>query len=308
LATAVALGANYPAADAWGASSGKQYRYRSANFVVHATTAEIARTVGAAAEKNRRDLAVTWLGAELPTWSSQCPVIVEDGRMVPGGETTFTFGAGEVSGWRMRVQGSLDQIIDSVLPHEISHAVLASYFRRPLPRWADEGAAVLSEDPAERYRQQLRVEQLFRRQQPMPLKQLLAIQEYPQNPQSTAALYAQGYLLCDFLVQNSGKTAYIVFLKDAQKRGWDVALLHSYGYESVDVLEQSWNQWVRSGCQPLAQARVPATTTTPPIIASAPTPTEAATQAVTQVRVASQPTARVPAILPSQSTAGEANR
>jgi len=40
----------------------------------------------------------------------------------------------------------LDVILKRVLPHEVTHAVLMLHFGRPIPRWADEGAAVLAED------------------------------------------------------------------------------------------------------------------------------------------------------------------
>ena len=32
------------------------------------------------------------------------------------------------------------RILDSVLPHEITHTIFATHFGQPLPRWADEGA------------------------------------------------------------------------------------------------------------------------------------------------------------------------
>ena len=58
-----------------------------------------------------------------------------------GGATTFQFQDGEVFGWRMSIQGSRERMLDSVLPHEITHMIFASHFRQPLPRWADEGGA-----------------------------------------------------------------------------------------------------------------------------------------------------------------------
>jgi hypothetical protein len=216
--------------------------------------------------------------------------------MAPGGETTFSFGYGEVTGWQMRVRGPLQQIVDSVIPHEVSHAVLASHFRRPIPRWADEGAAVLSEDTAERQRQQLRVEQLLRQHRPIPLWELLTIQDYPANPQSTAALYAQGYSLCDFLVQSAGKSVYVAFLKDAQQRGWDPAVRHYYGYQNVAALEQSWNTWVKSGCQPFTKdstapvlAKTGTVAATPASSTSTTNSTAIAAAAVSQVREEAQP-------------------
>ena len=62
-----------------------------------------------------------------------------------GGATSFVFEHGEVFGWRMTIQGSLVRILDSVLPHEVTHTIFATHFRQPLPRWADEGACTTVE-------------------------------------------------------------------------------------------------------------------------------------------------------------------
>jgi len=53
---------------------------------------------------------------------------------------------------KMEIQGPLDRLLASVLPHEITHTVFAHHFRQPVPRWADEGGSVLSEDDLERER------------------------------------------------------------------------------------------------------------------------------------------------------------
>ena len=54
----------------------------------------------------------------------------------------------------MNVQGSLERILDSVLPHEITHTIFATHFGRPLPRWADEGACTTVEHSTERRKQE----------------------------------------------------------------------------------------------------------------------------------------------------------
>src|SRR5262249_56966796 len=78
-----------------------------------------------------------------------------------GGATSFAFDNGRVLGQHMTIEGSLDRLLASVLPHEITHTVFAYYFRRPLPRWADEGGAVLSEDDAERNRHDMLCRQIL---------------------------------------------------------------------------------------------------------------------------------------------------
>ena len=115
-------------------------RFETANFVVVADSVDIAEKVARTAEKQRKELALFWLKKAMPNWSKPCRVSVNVGSIGAGGQTTFQFVNGEVINWRMSVQGSLERILDSVLPHEVNHTIFASYFRRPLPRWADEGA------------------------------------------------------------------------------------------------------------------------------------------------------------------------
>jgi hypothetical protein len=96
-----------------------------------------------------------------------------------------------------------------------------------------------------------------RRQRQFSLRELLTMREYPPGLESCSTLYAQGFSLCEFLVQNGGKAHYIRFLRDSFSVGWDVALRRAYGYRDIETLEQSWHAWVRSGYQPLVQVPEP---------------------------------------------------
>lgn len=221
--------------------------YRSPNFIVTAPTDELARHVGEAAEEYRKDLAVEWVGQELPRWSAPCPINVRVGNMGAGGATTFNFDRGEVFGWNMNIQGTEERILDSVLPHEISHTIFACFFRRPLPRWADEGAASLIEHDSERYRLKKLTQQVMGTTQMIPLRRLLAMTEYPQNMQQVLTLYAQGYSLADYLIQKGDKARYLKFLESAEQQGWDTALHRHFGYRKVEELEKDWKDWVLAG-------------------------------------------------------------
>src|SRR5438128_9147232 len=69
---------------------------RSENFIVTAPTQQLAAEVCTAAEAFRRDLAIEWLGQELPPWRQPCPI---DARQISpqlgaGGETSFMFDNG----------------------------------------------------------------------------------------------------------------------------------------------------------------------------------------------------------------------
>ena len=82
--------------------------YRTANFVVEAPTQQMSEQIGKAAEKYRRELAIEWLGKEMPKWAQPCPITVQVAEHLgAGGATSFVFDHGEVFGWRMTIQGSL---------------------------------------------------------------------------------------------------------------------------------------------------------------------------------------------------------
>jgi hypothetical protein len=226
-------------------------QHRSANFVVSAHDADVARQVAEVAEASRKSLAVEWLGHELPNWYRPCPVRVTIGEMGAGGATTFTFDRGEVAGWNMNVQGSLERVLDSVIPHEVSHTIFASYFRRPLPRWADEGAATLIEHVEERKRQEVLLNRVVETRKLIPLNNLFQMTEYPQEMEKVYTLYAEGYSLARYLVQlkggEDGRRTFLAFLQDAHTQGWTKSLRKHFGYESVADLEQEWMGWVVAG-------------------------------------------------------------
>lgn len=250
--------------------------YRTKNFVIEAPTAEFARQVGEYAELYRKDLALEWVGREMPNWSAPCPVYVKVGTMGAGGSTTFSFDRGQVHGWNMNVQGSEERILDSVLPHEINHTIFACYFRRPLPRWADEGAASLIEHASERKRLQDIHSRVMGTPRKITLQQLLTIKEYPKDMHQVLALYAEGHSLADYLIQRSDKPTYLAFLQTAHEQGWDAALEKHYQYRSLQDLERQWDGWVMAGSPtlrlPAGQMLAQNDSTTPP---ARPNPAEA---------------------------------
>lgn len=221
--------------------------FRTPNFIVHAPSASIAEQVGRTAEKYRKLLAIEWLGKTMPQWYKPCSVKVRVGQIGAGGATTFSFDRGHVFGWDMRVQGTLERILDSVIPHEVSHTVFATHFRRPLPRWADEGAATLVEHESEKRVQRLRLQQVLNTSARIPLRKLISMKQYPREMQQVLVLYAEGYSLADYLVQNAGKKVYLQFLDDAHRIGWDRAIQRHYHVKSVELLEKHWNKWVIAG-------------------------------------------------------------
>ena len=230
-----------PAADAVAAG------HRTANFVVEAPTAQQARRIGDAAEQYRHDLAVEWTGNPLPRWSRPCPIVAQVApHLGAGGATSFVFDAGEVFGWTMTIQGSEERILDSVLPHEITHTIFASHFRRPLPRWADEGACTTVEHPVERARQHRLLIEFLTTGRGIAFHEMFAMREYPAD---VLPLYSQGYSLARYLIERGGRHKYVAFVGDGLAADdWAGALSRHYGVADLAQMQHVWLDWVRQGC------------------------------------------------------------
>jgi hypothetical protein len=225
--------------------------YRTKNFVVSAPTPQLAKEIGEAAEVYRRNLANEWLGKEMPQWSKPCPI---NAKVAPGmgagGATSFIFDRGEVFGWKMSIQGSRERILDSVLPHEITHTIFASHFRQPLPRWADEGACTTVEHPAEIAKQERNLVEFLKTGRGIPFKQMFAMKEYPPD---VMPLYAQGHSLATYLIESRGKPAFLEFLADGMgDDNWQRAVHEHYGFSDLLTMQHAWNDWVRQGRPRLA--------------------------------------------------------
>lgn len=279
--------------------------YRTRNFRTVAPTRELAETFGDMAEKYRREKAIEWLGKEMPAWPQRCPLKVEVNLKQSGGATTFGFagdgGRGGVSSQEMRIFGEAKQLLYSVLPHEVTHTVLAYHFGRPVPRWADEGGAVLSENDDECFQHDVRCREILNQGRATRLRVLFTLKEYPRD---VLTVYAQGYSVCAYLINgHGGRKKFLDFVDTGMRNGnrnWDAAVREVYGFETVDELEEKWLDSLR----------------TPPVRVAARNRTEVASAAPTgrsksDIRTSglpSQPLLEAPATFRGVAPAGEKGR
>src|SRR5262249_43725395 len=151
------------------------------------------------------------------------------------GATSFIFHPqGGVSSMKMEIRGPLERLLNSVLPHEVTHTVFAYYFRCPVPRWADEGGSVLSEDEVELERHDKLVRQILNRGQQFGRRPPRPIRASPPQHERVVCLYAQGFSLAHYLVHVSNKQTYLQFVAHGMSRGWDSAVQAHYGARSVE--------------------------------------------------------------------------
>jgi hypothetical protein len=220
--------------------------YKTENFTVSAPTPQLAKEIGDRAEACRRELAITWLGQELPPWGKPCPIHAKVApRMGAGGATSFVFDRGEVFGWKMNIQGSRERILDSVVPHEVTHTIFASHFRRPLPRWADEGACTTVEHHTEVAKQERMLVDFLKTGRGIAFNEMFAMKDYPAD---VMPLYAQGHSLAQWLIESRGRKAFLAFLADGmQDEDWPQAVEQHYGFGGLYAMQNAWLDWVKQG-------------------------------------------------------------
>lgn len=217
--------------------------YRTKNFTISARTPDLAKEVGDMAEKCRHDLSIFWLGAPLRSWSTPCPISVRAGEHLgAGGETSFTFANNEVYGWKMKVQGSRARILDSVIPHEVSHTIFASYFREPVPRWIDEGAATFVEADIERNNYRNMLVDFLKNNRGIPFNDMVSFTEYPKDQMP---FYSQGFSVCEYMILVGGPRRFLEFAKMGMAgKDWSRAVHQYYGYENLGDLQVRWQGWI----------------------------------------------------------------
>jgi len=230
--------------------------HRSRNFIVQAGNQQLARTVAQQAEVLRDQLAQQWLGHKLRPWRDKCPIRVRAQPNLPaGGETSFVFRGKEPGQWQMKIWGSRQRVLDSVLPHEITHTVFATHFGQPLPRWADEGACTTVEAASERKKHEQNLIGFLRSNQGIPFARMFALRQYPRN---ILPLYAQGYSLSRFLIERGGKRQFVKFVEAGLKNErWGAAVKQYYSYSDLSDLQLQWNRWVARGSPSLKRSIKP---------------------------------------------------
>jgi RNA polymerase sigma factor (sigma-70 family) len=201
-----------------------------------------ARAILNEANHQLRVLSRTWLGTEPPAMRATVPINYQPGGK-EGGATTFRFADGGPVAIGMKLRGGLERTLEVTLPHEMTHVVLAVHFGRAVPRWADEGMAVLAESEASRHEHDLRCRGLINAGRAIPLKELFRMTEYPKDMVVT---FAQGYSVCDFLLSRhptDGRRKLLDFVRLGMvdgNAGWERAAREVYGFRSVDDLQEQW--------------------------------------------------------------------
>lgn len=227
-------------------------RAETTNFrIFHNESREFAEQAAQIAERTRSSMAGKWFGGFKDDWDPRCDIYIYSTAAeyckatgVPNGSpghSSFKTDGPRVLSRRIDLHcEDPKNMLGAVLPHEATHVVLAGQFgEQPIPRWADEGIAVLTE-PRDKINRHLR--NLARCREEIGLytvKQLMQMSDYPE-PRYITVFYAQSVSLVEFLAEKEGPETLTKFLRAAPKQGYETALKQFYGYKNFDELHQDW--------------------------------------------------------------------
>jgi hypothetical protein len=229
------------------------YVAETANFrILHREARTVVEKVARVAEQTRAAMQRKWFGQAGPDWQPKCDIYLHaDARQYSRltgvsasspGHSRIESDGGRVLTRRIDVHCDNAGMLVAVLPHETTHVVLAGQFgRHQVPRWADEGMAVLTEpsDKVEMHRKNL--ERSRRDGQLFDVRELMKLEEYPQA-RRIGAFYAQSVSLVDFLTRECGTVVFSRFLKDALSEGYEPALRKHYKYRDFRDLQDRWTR------------------------------------------------------------------
>lgn len=224
-------------------------------LIFHHRDEAFAERVARIAEQTRSAMSRKWFGAEGAAWQPKCELILHPdaasySRMTgvptssPGHSRIESDPSGHrIVGRRMDIRLDVPDALEAVLPHEATHVVLAGQFgQHAVPRWADEGIAVLTE-PEEKIRQHRRnLQKQHQDGLTFTARQLMEMVDYP-SPRRVPAFYAQSVMLVEFLTSQKGPTVFTAFVRDGLRRGYEAALRQHYGWD-FPTLEQRFAQQV----------------------------------------------------------------
>lgn len=225
----------------------------TANFRVLHRDIEAGRRLARAAERIREDLLRQWTGEEYPLpWTRRADLYLfasfDELNAMTGGQPKAGSSLvqpsklyrGRILSRRVNLAGDDPELLTSTLPHELTHVVLGDLLGGSIPLWANEGAASAAESPGKLryYRHVLR--SFVVRGQVYKLRDLLGMQNYPDDPYRSL-FYAESNVLFRYLLRIGSRDKALRFLRLASASGYDVALRQVYGMLGLAELQRRWS-------------------------------------------------------------------
>lgn len=228
------------------------------NFrVLHLHHAAKAAVVAALVERVRGQQLRLWGGdGPHPAWRPRCEVYIYPSnrvlvRMTGGSSKAGSAQTrhsrlmpGKTLRRRINVAATDRHLLSSTLPHEITHVVASDLVGGDVPRWANEGMAVLAEPLGKIRYYDVVLRRALGAGRWFPLRKLMTMTRYPDR-RHVPTYYGQSTSLVLYLVTLKSNMTFVEFLKVARSRGYVRALRRFYGLTGYKQLQQQWYRATR---------------------------------------------------------------
>jgi hypothetical protein len=231
----------------WWASTGS---FRVCSF----TSAEEANQVARRCEILRTELADDFgLESHKTKWQPRCEVyllcnkqkygsVVGRAAMETLGSSLVTPETGLIKVRRIDLRTDVVGYLQEVLPHEMTHLLVADHFREGAPPlWYDEGLALLADSPSKQASHIVDLRNGLNRGKAFSLEELMSTKQYP-TPNRVSVFYGQCASLTQFLANYQSMAKVHAFARRSQDVGINLALQETYGIRGVAELEQMWQK------------------------------------------------------------------
>jgi hypothetical protein len=148
----------------------------------------------------------------------------------------------KITARRLDLVGGRSDYLAAALPHELTHIVLKDKFvDTALPRWADEGTAILADTKEKQERHRADLSRGMTTGKSFSASELLILEDYP-KPEQFGVFYGQSASLTEYLVSQKGPSTFLTFIEKANSVGYDSALKTLYNIQSVGELDRRWRR------------------------------------------------------------------
>ena len=161
------------------------------------------------------------------------------------GSSLVKVAQGEITNRQIDLLGGRADFLSAALPHELTHVVLKDRFpNEGLPRWVDEGIAILADTEAKQGRHLHDLQQGIANHTLFDTPSLVALEDYPGSDRM-GVFYGQSVSLVKFLVAEKDPVQFVEFIQRAGAKGYDAALRECYGLDDVRQLDRLWSNQIR---------------------------------------------------------------
>ena len=239
----------------------------TANFVIYHRDPALAEEVAQLSERARMASQDTWFRDEAsPDWAPKCHMYLyptgQEYSMATNvgvespGHSSVINNAGTIEKREVHLRADDPTMKYAVLPHEVTHVVLAGRFgTSSLPRWADEGMAVLTEPVDKQDAHLANLSRTHAMGRAYTCGQVMTMAQYPPGDRMRD-FYAHSVGICRYLVERHGHDKLVEFLRLSLQTGnYEQSLKQIYGMGSFTDLEREFRGFVSTiGTRPASVA------------------------------------------------------